>query len=90
MHLCKIVNDVVVNIALFDGAVPDNWVPEGEEWIVNNEARIGWLRVNGQLVAPPEPPAPPPDNYPAMIERRAKALEAAGDEIGALKLRLSI
>lgn len=64
-----------------------------------NGGNIGDQYINGQFVQP-SPPAPPiyPPNTPeqaylefaAMINRRADALEANGDLLGALLLRESI
>lgn len=43
---------VVDNRALFDGGLPADW-PDPESWIMSDIADIGWLLVDGELVAPP-------------------------------------
>lgn len=88
--LCRIENGIVTNRAHFNGAVPEGWIPEGETWVENAEAQIGWTYADGVFTAPPRALDPPPDNYRPMIRYRADKLEAAGDSIGALKLRLTI
>jgi len=54
--LCKIENGIVVNRAHFDGAAPEDWLPEGETWVESEEAQIGWTYAGGEFTAPePEP-----------------------------------
>jgi hypothetical protein len=47
-------NNVVINKALFDAPMPEGWAEPDDLWITDNsEADIGWLYVDGALVAPP-------------------------------------
>lgn len=64
-----------------------------------NGGQIGDTYVNGQFIppAPPIPPVYPPNTaeqayleYVGLIQRRADALEASGDILGALLLRESV
>jgi hypothetical protein len=53
--LCKIENGVVTNRASFAGEVPDGWIPEGETWVEDEEAQIGWTYADGVFAASPAP-----------------------------------
>lgn len=73
--------------------------PTGDYALVNldsSQFAIGQVRWTGSAWADctpaPTPPAPDPGpaNYRAMMLRRARALDAAGDTPGAIALRLTL
>lgn len=74
---------VVINRA--EVADPSQW-PHDLTWIQNDVAQIGWLWDGASFSPPGAPYSPPPDNFPALIVRRANAMAAAGDKAGALLL----
>ncbi|MES2729925.1 MAG: hypothetical protein V4621_07525 [Pseudomonadota bacterium] len=94
MRAALIENGFVVNVL----EVPDlNFIPNLVD--ATNGGNIGDQYVNGQFIppAPPQPPVYPPDTpeqsyleYVGLIDRRADALMAKGDIIGALLLRESV
>jgi hypothetical protein len=54
------INDsVVVNVAVYDETLSAEWLKvvkkEFDEVLIVDNAGIGWLLENGELVAPPEP-----------------------------------
>lgn len=69
MYLCKIENGTVSNRAKFDDQVPDGWIPDGETWIANDEAQIGWLYADGMFSEPPPPPPEPTTSEDVNAER---------------------
>lgn len=78
MIYCKIEGGIVVNRAVFDGPMPDGWVAEGDTWVANDEAQIGWSYVGGAMTAP-VPVRPPTDDLLAAMRSQRDALLAACD-----------
>lgn len=79
MKYACIVNDVVVNVILWDGEEPYT-TPEGDLVEAADDVSIGWLRREGALVAPPEPepePTPTPESSP-VTEAAVAELVAIG------------
>lgn len=81
MNYCQIDNGVVVNCAVFDESMPDDW-PDKDSWVQDDEAQIGWLYADGIFSAPPsnlEPLPPPPPSIETVVlydhERRIRATE---------------
>lgn len=57
MNYVKVESGVVVNIAVFDEPMPDDW-PDRDLWFGSDEAQIGWKYKSGAFTAPSEPPDP--------------------------------
>jgi len=58
MNYVKIENGKVINRAVFDSALPQNW-PDAEKWHLNDEAQIGWAYDGTVFIPPIEPPPLP-------------------------------
>jgi len=67
MIYCQIEDGVVVNRAVFDEPMPDDW-PDKESWVQNNEAQIGWHYADGSFIEP----SPPAEARPAAANARAE------------------
>lgn len=50
MHFVQILDGKVVNRALFDGNIPEDW-EDADSWIKNEEAQIGW-NYDGEKFSP--------------------------------------
>lgn len=70
---CKIVEDTVTDRVVFDGSMPKNW-PEFALWRHDDNAQIGWLFVNGELIPPEEPPT-------TILEAPISLCEIAGAKL---------
>lgn len=73
MFYCKIQDAKVVDRAVFDDTMADDW-PDRSDWIESDEAQIGWLLVDGFLTAPPvvTPPVTIPDLAPYQFRAMLK------------------
>ncbi|MBT9373130.1 hypothetical protein [Rhizobium sp. CSW-27] len=70
MIYIRIIDGVVVDRALFEGAMPDDW-PDRAAWIEHETAQIGWRLEAGTLLPPSEDataPAPAVDDYRLAIQ----------------------
>jgi hypothetical protein len=65
-------NGKVVNVALSETALADNWIQ-------SDEAQIGWDYDGTNFIAPPEPPAPTPEELAAEVRTQRDRLLAASD-----------
>jgi hypothetical protein len=63
---CKIDGGLVVNRALFDGPLPEDW-PNPETWVASEEAQIGWGYAGSLFIAPLAPPEPEPQPITAEV-----------------------
>lgn len=61
MIYVQVADGMVVNRALFDTPMPDDW-PDRASWIESDTAQIGWAYADGVFTEPPLPPS----NAPAM------------------------
>lgn len=52
MIYCKIENGVVINRATFADTLPDGWAGEGDTWVQNDDAQIGWTYDGTSFTAP--------------------------------------
>lgn len=52
MIYCLVLEGVVINRAVFDAEMPDGWAGEGDVWIADDEAQIGWT-YDGEFHEPP-------------------------------------
>lgn len=59
MNYCKIDAGLVVDRIVFDGSMPADW-PDYEAWVAHEEAQIGWLVADDDLVPPPPSEAEQP------------------------------
>jgi len=69
MIYCKVADGVVLDRAIFETEMPDDW-PGFDQWVRDDEAQIGWVLDGGNLV----PPAPEP-NEPLIPIPRMPNLE---------------
>lgn len=60
---CKVVGGVVVDRAIFDGSMPEDW-PDRELWQHSETAQIGWTYANGVFTGPAPAEAPQPSQDP--------------------------
>lgn len=73
MHYCKVDNGIVVNRAVFNAEMPEDW-PDREAWFQDDAAQIGWAYEGGEFIAPPAPEEPLP-----TVEMYQNAIQAAVD-----------
>jgi hypothetical protein len=65
-------NGKVVNVALSETALADNWIQ-------SDEAQIGWDYDGTSFTPPPPPPAPTPEELAAEVRAQRNRLLAASD-----------
>jgi hypothetical protein len=67
-------NGKVINVALSETALADNWIQ-------SDEAQIGWGYDGSNFIAPPEPPepAPTPEELAVEVRTQRDRLLAASD-----------
>lgn len=58
MFYCKLEAGLVVDRALFDDEMPEDW-PDAQVWVAHEAAQIGWTVRDGQLT-PPDVKVPGP------------------------------
>jgi len=73
MFYCKVENGMVVNRAVFDAEMPEDW-PDREAWVQNDAAQIGWSHDGEEFIAPPAPEEPLP-----TVEMYQNAIQATVD-----------
>lgn len=65
----KIDGGLVVNRAVFDGGMPEDWAEEGDVWIADDTAQIGWSYDGEEFTPPPPAPVPPVTTTQVNAER---------------------
>lgn len=58
MMYVRIENGVVVNRVTFDGVMPEAWPADGETWVADAAAQIGWGHDGEGFTPPQAAPAP--------------------------------
>ena len=82
MIYCRIADGAVVDRAVFDAPMPDDW-PDRAAWVAEDEAQIGWSH-DGETFTPPprepdqEPEPDPRDAEIADLKAAVAALKKAG------------
>lgn len=71
MIYCKISAGLVVDRAVFDAAIPEDW-PGRADWVPHDLAQIGWGYVGGEFIEP-EAPAMPEQITPLSLQQVAAA-----------------
>lgn len=84
---CKIKSGKVVDRALFDGPMPEDW-PDYARWVANDEADIGWRHRDGVFTAPPPAPMPKLTLEERQMRREAERVAAYQAESDPLGMRL--
>ena len=67
MIFCRIYNQAVIERAVFDDVLPEDW-PNREAWIASNDAQVGWGYVAGEFIPPPPPEIEEPEFVLANLE----------------------
>lgn len=67
MLYCKVENGLVVNRAVFDGAIPSGWAEPGDVWIPSDAAQIGWAYGGGKFSEPKSAPEAIAIHVPVMV-----------------------
>lgn len=89
MIYVQIKDGVVVNRAVFDGALPQDW-PDAKSWAQDDAAQIGWTYDGKQFVPPPlSPDNSRPWAGMAALSREQK-LATIGLTVADLKAMLSL
>jgi len=90
MHYCKVEGGIVVNVAVFDGEMPEGWASPGDIWVADEQGQIGWLYSDGALHPPAPPELPPPDAalIDAERERRIAAPLTVSVSVGPIAINM--
>jgi hypothetical protein len=77
---CHVVENIVVNRALFDGDMPADW-PDAEQWFASEEAQIGWSHDGEVFTAPPVEESPPVDRPLQLVDIGSARLAIDGFDV---------
>lgn len=82
IYYVMIHNGMVANRTVADAPLPEEWFPEGETWVQNDEAQIGWA-FDGKAFTPPAR-EPEPEPGPIIIPYAAFRARWTDDEMAGL------